>query len=353
MVLVDAYTDWCGWCKLMDREVFSREDVGKLMNERFVSVKLEMEKEEIGQKLARKFSVSAFPSYLIFTSDGVLHAQLIGYREAEEWLDVLHETLNEETPPRPAISVGLTDRTYPEFYSAVFGLPEKPDDWGAVQNAAAEYFLTLDPLDEVGFMVASRFTSAVNDSVGNAIIDRADDLREGFGEDLANGFLGDLFYYQAQKASEAEDEEAVKRLMERHKEVLPDERLARRQLLIQYYESLKLYDKMTAEINQIVNELSPGAINSVAWDLYLNCDEPRSLHRAVEWMHWAIEREENYEYIDTYAALLYKTDQLEKAREQAERAISMAQAHDINYEGTEELLGKIHEALGRVNHSGE
>ena len=26
-ILVDVYTDWCGWCKRMDRDVYSRDDV--------------------------------------------------------------------------------------------------------------------------------------------------------------------------------------------------------------------------------------------------------------------------------------------------------------------------------------
>jgi len=26
-VLVDVYTDWCGWCKRMDRDVYARSDV--------------------------------------------------------------------------------------------------------------------------------------------------------------------------------------------------------------------------------------------------------------------------------------------------------------------------------------
>ena len=46
MVFVDCYTTWCGPCKMMAQEVFSREDVGQFMNTRFVNVKLDMEKGE-------------------------------------------------------------------------------------------------------------------------------------------------------------------------------------------------------------------------------------------------------------------------------------------------------------------
>src|SRR5512137_2126003 len=42
-VLVDVYTDWCGWCKRMDRDVYARADVQAYLARRFVTVKLNAE----------------------------------------------------------------------------------------------------------------------------------------------------------------------------------------------------------------------------------------------------------------------------------------------------------------------
>src|SRR5262249_48666040 len=42
-ILVDVYTDWCGWCKRMDRDVYSREDVRGYLKRYFVVVKLDAE----------------------------------------------------------------------------------------------------------------------------------------------------------------------------------------------------------------------------------------------------------------------------------------------------------------------
>src|SRR5204863_9306617 len=42
-VLVDVYTDWCGWCKRMDRDVYSREDVRTYLQRHFVTVRLNAE----------------------------------------------------------------------------------------------------------------------------------------------------------------------------------------------------------------------------------------------------------------------------------------------------------------------
>ena len=38
-LLIDAYTDWCGWCKVMDKETYKDARVIAKLNESFVAVK--------------------------------------------------------------------------------------------------------------------------------------------------------------------------------------------------------------------------------------------------------------------------------------------------------------------------
>ena len=45
-VLVDVYTDWCGWCKKMDKMTFEDEAVKKYLNENFHVVKFNAEQKE-------------------------------------------------------------------------------------------------------------------------------------------------------------------------------------------------------------------------------------------------------------------------------------------------------------------
>jgi len=70
-VLVDVYTDWCGWCKVMDKKTFAHPEVIKYLNENFYAVKFNAEtKEEImfmGKKyaFAREHSANMLAAQLM------------------------------------------------------------------------------------------------------------------------------------------------------------------------------------------------------------------------------------------------------------------------------------------------
>lgn len=42
-ILIDLYTDWCGWCKVMDKKTYSNKKVGEYLQQKFYPVKLNAE----------------------------------------------------------------------------------------------------------------------------------------------------------------------------------------------------------------------------------------------------------------------------------------------------------------------
>lgn len=45
-VFIDIYTDWCGWCKKMDKATFQQPDIAKYVNENYYAIKFNAEQKE-------------------------------------------------------------------------------------------------------------------------------------------------------------------------------------------------------------------------------------------------------------------------------------------------------------------
>ncbi len=45
-IFIDTYTDWCGWCKKMDRDTFTNAVISDLLNNKFYPVKFDAEGKE-------------------------------------------------------------------------------------------------------------------------------------------------------------------------------------------------------------------------------------------------------------------------------------------------------------------
>jgi thioredoxin-related protein len=97
-VVVDVYTDWCGWCKRMDRDVYARADVRDYLNKRFVSIRLDAEaaapasyegKAFTSRSLAARFRVSGYPTTIFLKPDGGHIANVPGYVPADRFLLLL------------------------------------------------------------------------------------------------------------------------------------------------------------------------------------------------------------------------------------------------------------------------
>jgi thioredoxin-related protein len=54
-LFIDAYTDWCGWCKKMDKETFTNEVISEILNTKFYPVKFDAEGKESIDFLGQTF----------------------------------------------------------------------------------------------------------------------------------------------------------------------------------------------------------------------------------------------------------------------------------------------------------
>lgn len=68
-IFLDAYTSWCGPCKKMAAQTFPLATVGKVFNEKFICLKMNMEQGE-ARNLGKVYQITTYPTLLFVNSKG-------------------------------------------------------------------------------------------------------------------------------------------------------------------------------------------------------------------------------------------------------------------------------------------
>jgi uncharacterized protein YyaL (SSP411 family) len=101
-ILIDLYTDWCGWCKVMDKKTYSNNKVAAYLEDKFYAVRVNAETREkiIWNDKAYNYSPSyranefalyitkgrlEFPTTIIIPADGSEPQAVAGYLETKDF----------------------------------------------------------------------------------------------------------------------------------------------------------------------------------------------------------------------------------------------------------------------------
>ncbi|RXQ88047.1 DUF255 domain-containing protein [Ancylomarina salipaludis] len=94
LVFVDYSTVGCKPCKQMEIEIFVLPEVAEVVNENFVSVKIDPIKNKAEEKRAREeYGVTGFPTFIFLNSEGKVLKDYSGYQNKEEFLTLVKEVL--------------------------------------------------------------------------------------------------------------------------------------------------------------------------------------------------------------------------------------------------------------------
>lgn len=92
LIFIDAYTTWCGPCKVMAKNVFTDDEVGVFFNQNFINVKLDMEKEP-GLSLKSKLNVTAYPTLIFIDANENIEHKAVGALPKADFLKFGNEVL--------------------------------------------------------------------------------------------------------------------------------------------------------------------------------------------------------------------------------------------------------------------
>ena len=106
-IMMDVYTNWCGPCKMLDKNTFGNKDVINYVNQNYYAVKFNAEGNEVvtfnnktfsnpnykaelknrrnsTHQLSRYLNVSAYPTVVFFDEDSKVIAPIRGYQRPQQ-----------------------------------------------------------------------------------------------------------------------------------------------------------------------------------------------------------------------------------------------------------------------------
>jgi thioredoxin 1 len=86
MIFIDAYTTWCGPCRMLKQNTFTDKAVGEFFNKNFINIALDMENGD-GIAFAEKYQIVAYPTLLIIDADQKSTSVTEGYMPPAQLLE--------------------------------------------------------------------------------------------------------------------------------------------------------------------------------------------------------------------------------------------------------------------------
>lgn len=348
IIFLDAYATWCGPCKKMASDVFTKEEVGNFFNRNFINAKIDMEAGE-GLTIASRYKVEAYPTFLFINGDGKLLHKAVGYKDAESFvgtgLSALDPSkqfftlkdkfksgkLNTDQHYDLAVNaVEIEDDNKEEIVNSYF---KRQQDWLTEKNINLLLLVTIDPASEY-FKFLSKNEKAAIGMAGE--------------ENVTNGL--DMIVYRFfvddidENASITESVAEVERFMKKHRPAANARKISYLHgITIASNESdmknWRLYYARFYE--EFEGNFTWEELNSLAWSFFEEENDPKLLRTALTMGLHSVRIESNFYNNDTVANLYYKLGKKKEAIPYAETAIKLGNAAGEDVTATEILLKKL------------
>lgn len=136
-MIVDFYTDWCGWCKKLDKDVFQSNEFDQI-SKNFICIKVDCDQDK---KTPQKYKVSGYPTIGILKPNGELIEKVVGYRDKKQLMTLLNQVLKDHPPTKLQEDSHSSENTPPNLQQAkkYYQLAKKMDQSGRTTQAKNFY----------------------------------------------------------------------------------------------------------------------------------------------------------------------------------------------------------------------
>jgi len=349
IVFIDAYASWCGPCKMMERNVFTKKSVGDYYNSNFVNARFDMEKGE-GREIAAKYGVRSYPTYLFLNGDGELVSQNFGYMEESMFLTMaqdINSPNNKKGSLKERFAKGEKD---PEFLINIMKL-NSSSDFDFAKKASERYFENKKKTeeftkDDVGLLFF--FLKSTEDKNYNVFTERKAEIIKFLPEETYKEFDNQMKLAKVVELSVDTQNKTINSeyfmktaepLVGKH-----DAEVKLNQTKLSYYEqnaNFPEYEKAALAYYRNTEAFEPNELLKAAWIFSEHIKTQSSLKKAAEWAEKSVMRGETSENTYILAKLYSLTGKKDMAKTYAEMSRNLAAQNQKDSSLAEKLLQEI------------
>lgn len=348
-IFVDAFTTWCGPCKMMSKDIFPLPETGDFYNAKFINVKVQMDEtkednEEVkkwyedAKMLAKKYDVNAYPTYLFFSPDGEIVHRAVGASPAEVFIKKGQAALDPATQYYALKKQYEGGKKDPAFLYTMVQQSQEAYDRKFFSEVMKEYMATVkDPYTKETLNMLYSSTTKTTDP-GFAIFRKngakADSvLGMPVSKSVVKNVLLNTEVFPAMYPKDAKPDHVVN-WKELETKLNKDYSDISEELIYTakafYFQRKKDWPSFREAVSGYVakygGSLTSMQLNEFAWSVFEACDDVACLEAALSWSKKSLSGDFAKEpsFMDTYANLLYKTGKKAEAIKVQEEAVALA-----------------------------
>ena len=342
LIFLDAYTTWCGPCKMLAKNVFTDSKVGEVYNNKFINVKMNMEKDE-GLILAKRYEVKAYPTLLFINHRGDVMHRVLGYHDIEEFLELADAATD------PSKSTSALNARYnkgdksPDFLRSYAVILDELGDERAPYVAEEYLMKTKDWKSEENYKFVTDFATNMDSPIFKYVVDNKGFFEEKIGKEGVTKIINNaviIKYLTSTYGNFQEAEQAFKKFYpEKSDQLFQRYKLT----FLERQPDFNAYAKEVISYYNKYPSKDPQELNAAAWEFYEKSDDKSQLKKALKWAETSCKLDKSYYNMDTKCALLYKLGKKSKALAAGKEAIEIAKKNGEEYKETENLMTKINQ----------
>jgi thioredoxin-related protein len=349
LIFVDAMTTWCGPCKHMAKHVFTNDTVADYFNSNFVNLKLDQEKGE-GIAFAEKYQVNCFPNLMFLDANGNVVHRIAGSMPLKEFMAFAEMT---KTPEKAfgALktkyeSAPLNEENVVSYINLLMGccMDPSPKALAYIGTVKEEELIKRNNWIVMRDFVYNHESREIKYFLKNQSV-----FEKTYGKDTIEQKLqqlGKSYFSKYTRAKEFDEQGYEKAKKEFTAMKWPHTEAILFESDLEAYSRFNKtkYFELAAKDFLKYNNNNANALNSMAWDFYEQVSDKTLLKSAANMAKRACEINNNYAFLDTYAAVLFKAGDYKEAEVLANKAIEKAKEEKMapeEYKETSKLLENI------------